>query len=272
MRNKYIKIVTPALLIGYSTLASATPMHGASDDALGSSIENAIYYNPFLGNDDVAVDVKDKTATLKGTVGSNIEKDLAEKIALTVDGIKGVKNELKVDENAPQRERAEFTQKLRDLTTTAAIQGKLIANRHTTDQDIKIETKNDVVTLSGKVKTGDQKDRAEKIALSVANVDDVKNNLVIAEQNTVGDKLENALNSVDKEVSDAWISTKVRALLAFSSDYPGSKVTVVTNSGKVVIDGTVRSAAQKNSIENEIKDVVGVKTVENNLMIRSPKV
>ena len=68
-----------------------------------------------------------------------------------------------------------------DATTTAAVKSRLIANTNTKCLQIDVDTRNDVVTLSGRVATGEQKELAEQIAGNTRDVDSVRNLLVVDE-------------------------------------------------------------------------------------------
>ncbi len=242
-----------------------------SDEVLNGRLEDAFYYNSFLDAHDISVSVDKGTATLKGTVPTAVEKDLAQSIAMSIDGIISVNNKLEINDSAPGRNRVGFIQTIRDLTTSAAIKSKLLANKYTAQSDIKVETKNDFVTLTGNVKTGTEKDVAGKIALNTPHVEDVTNNLYIANPQNIADKVENAAEKVSQNVSDAWISTKVRSMLTFSGDFPGNKVKVTTNNGVVSLTGTVRSNVQSEQIEQNVLDILGVKSVDNKVTVLGAK-
>ena len=69
-----------------------------SDAALGGAIRQALFDNSSLSDQakNVTVETKDGIVTLKGTVSSNAEKTLIEKIAKNTNGVVKVNNELEV--------------------------------------------------------------------------------------------------------------------------------------------------------------------------------
>lgn len=248
--------------------AFAASSQPRTDEAIAGRIEDAVFYNPYVSSDNLRITVFEGKATISGSVGSAIEKELVEKIAYAMSGVKSVDNNLAVDEKLHSKERSEFVQKVRDLTTTSVVRSKLLANRLTAKEQISVETKKDDVILSGEVSSGAAKERAEDLALSSVNVADVTNNLTIKNPKGIGEKMENAAEDVAEEVSDLWVGTKVRSSLNLTTSFPGSKVDVATSEGIVTLTGTVRSEAQRTQIEDTVKEIVGVRSVKNLLTVR----
>lgn len=154
-----------------------------SDTWLQTKLVTTYSLNRHLSIFDIDVDVRDQTAYLGGVVDSSIEKDLAEEVALTIDGMKGVKNSIVVNEKDAEG-RAEklkdsFFQKVDDLTITASIKSKLLANSSIDGMDVNVDTKGSKVMLKGVVSSDVERELAEKIALNTRGVTEVENNLEI---------------------------------------------------------------------------------------------
>lgn len=66
-----------------------------------------------------------------------------------------------------------------DTATTSEIKAKLLADDIVPSRNVKVETTNGVVQLSGTVKTQAQSERAEGIAKAIDGVKSVKNDLVV---------------------------------------------------------------------------------------------
>ena len=79
---------------GSSTIGS-----GANDSWLWFKTRAALLTTSDLRESTVNVDVVNDVVTLKGTVGTAAEKTKAEQVAKGIDGVKSVKNELKVAPN-----------------------------------------------------------------------------------------------------------------------------------------------------------------------------
>ncbi len=66
-----------------------------------------------------------------------------------------------------------------DATITSKIKADYVGSDRVSASDVKVETMEGTVLLSGFVKTGAEKDRAESIAKSVKGVKSVKNAIVV---------------------------------------------------------------------------------------------
>lgn len=66
-----------------------------------------------------------------------------------------------------------------DSTMTASVQGKLTNDKASNFTRIDVDTERGVVTLTGVVRTVEEKSRAESIARSVEGVSKVNNNLQV---------------------------------------------------------------------------------------------
>lgn len=158
------------------------------DGWIESKLETALILNKHLNALDIDISVDNNAATLGGEVHSDIEKELAENIALGIEGIDSVKNNIKVTAQPPATTNAKsvtttsrrsFSQYVNDVSTTAAIKTELLASKNIEGLEINVDTYNSVVTLSGKVNTGAQKDLAQAIATKQDNVNNVINKLEV---------------------------------------------------------------------------------------------
>jgi osmotically-inducible protein OsmY len=66
-----------------------------------------------------------------------------------------------------------------DATTTAMVKVKLLADPNVKGLKIGVETRGDVVTLSGKVGSAEQKQLAEQLTRNTSDVKRVHNELVV---------------------------------------------------------------------------------------------
>jgi len=151
------------------------------DRWIDTRLETAYLFNPHLNNFAIDTDVDGGVVTLSGTVRSDIDRDLAEQIAKSLDGVVKVKNSLKVSQDAKSKSTTgggdTFFRKVRDATITAEVKTKLIANENISASDIDVDTDNRVVTLSGRVHTDTERELAGLIARNTSGVDSVVNHL-----------------------------------------------------------------------------------------------
>ena len=180
-------IVATASLAGAQAFADSSKFEGAAKDAwITGKIETVYTLNEHLNPFRIDTDVNDGVVLLTGTVESEIDRDLAAELAKGVEGVVDVENELVVETAARtaadergEAEGRDFGGWVDDATTTAAVKTKLLANSNTKGLKIDVDTKADVVTLSGRVGSQTEADLAEEIARNTGDVKDVRNNLVV---------------------------------------------------------------------------------------------
>ena len=120
--------------------------------------------------------------------------------------------------------------------------------------DIKIQSMDGVVTLTGAVSDESHKSMAQEIMASLPGVKSVDNRL----------EVKGVLPSAD---SDAWLSEKVKATFLFHRSVNASKTEVYVNEGIVTLRGEAASESQKELTTEYAKDVEGVKEVKNEMTV-----
>lgn len=188
-----VTLIALSLAGGNAALAAGQDEYtGKLKDAwLDGRIETAFTLNRHLNPFTIDTKVDAGVVTLSGTVESDIDRDLAREIALSVDGVERVKNELQVasgsstvdNVKANAREAAgTFLNVVEDATITATVKSRLVANRNTKGLKINVDTKDEVVTLSGTVDSAEERDLAGALARNSRNVAEVINELKVAKQ------------------------------------------------------------------------------------------
>ncbi|UTF59760.1 BON domain-containing protein [Gilvimarinus sp. DA14] len=154
------------------------------DGWIESKLETALILNEHLNPFEIDISVDDDTATLKGEVSSDIDKELAENVAIGIEGIDDVENKLTVATDLGSEQEQEtgrnFSQYMEDISTTAAIKTELLASSNINGISIDVDTYKDEVTLSGEVETQAQRKLAEAIVSKREGVTKVVNNLKVA--------------------------------------------------------------------------------------------
>lgn len=193
-RNKIATAVMVALSLGAAGSALAdsnTDYTGAVKDAwLDGRIETAFALNRHLNPFAIDTEVDNGVAYLTGTVESDIDRDLAAEIALNIDGVTEVENKLQVKEKGTMEKVADSAKQktnslmksIDDATITASVKTRLLANGNTKGLSINVDTENDVVTLSGKVRSSEERDLAEALAKNTESVARVNNKLTVSNQ------------------------------------------------------------------------------------------
>jgi osmotically-inducible protein OsmY len=121
------------------------------------------------------------------------------------------------------------------------------------DDDIKIQSKDGAVTLTGIVSEESHKSLAQETVASLAGVKSVDNRLEIKGESPAKN-------------SDAWLTTKVKSTLLFHRSV-SAMTEVNTKDGVVTLKGNADSQAQKDLTSEYVKDVEGVKDVNNEMTV-----
>lgn len=123
------------------------------------------------------VDVKNGIVTLRGDAENQAQKDLTTEFVRDIEGVKDVKNEMTVAKGT--KEMRTTGDKIDDSSITTQVKMSLLYHRSTSGLKTKVETKDGVVTLTGKAKNAAEKDLATKFAMDVNGVKSVKNQMTI---------------------------------------------------------------------------------------------
>ena len=125
------------------------PAPNVSDNKLARDVDNALLDDPATESYEVDVVAKDGMITLKGQVDSWQERALAETVAKSVHGVKGITNKLTV----------EYGVERIDSEIAAEIKRALHYDKWIDDAMITVNVKDGVVTMSGTVGSAIEKSR-----------------------------------------------------------------------------------------------------------------
>jgi osmotically-inducible protein OsmY len=144
-------------------------MTAVSDLSLHRAVMQALADNPHVHADTIAAQVVDGDVTLLGTVGSILQRDEAELSTRDVPGVLHVDNELRIGLLDSDR-RA-------DADTKAAVLDALIADDDLHAATLDVDSHEGTMTLRGHVARPELREKAERIALGVPGVSQVRNHL-----------------------------------------------------------------------------------------------
>jgi hyperosmotically inducible periplasmic protein len=125
------------------------------------------------------------------------------------------------------------------------------------NDDIKIESKDGAVTLTGVVADNFNKSLAEATVAGIPGVKSVDNRLEIK-------------GAPPTANSDAWLRDKVKYTLLFHRSVSGVKTEVDVKDGIVTLRGAATSQAQKDLTTEYARDVEGVNDVNNEMTVTTP--
>ncbi|MGD8760687.1 MAG: BON domain-containing protein [Desulfobacteraceae bacterium] len=120
----------------------------------------------------IDVDTVGGNVTLTGVVGTREEAERAVAIAERAPGVKSVKNNLQIGEKS-------WTEFFNDKVIGSKIKSRLIVEPEIRSLNIDVDVHRGVVTLTGMVDTGNQKNRAIEIARSTEGTLRVVDNLKV---------------------------------------------------------------------------------------------
>jgi osmotically-inducible protein OsmY len=120
--------------------------------------------------------------------------------------------------------------------------------------DIKIQSRDGVVTLTGIVSEESHKSLAQETVAGLPGVKSVDNRLEVK-------------GAPPTANSDEWLRDKVKVTLLFHRSVSGFKTEVNVKDGIVTLQGEATSQAQKDLTTEYAKDVEGVKDVNNEMTV-----
>lgn len=263
-------VLASAVALAIGGISGTASADTVSQDVTEARQETQIWttyaLSPYLRANDLKVSVDNGKATLTGKVDESVNKDLAKQIALGVSGIKEVDNQIVVQQDyvAPAASSTRsYGEAIDDATITATVKSKLLWSKSTDGLTADVDTNRGRVTLKGTADSKDAKALAGRLALNSRGVESVDNQLVVTPKKpTVADSAKSSAKEAEQDISDSWITTKVKSTLMYSSNVSGSDIDVSTSAGVVTLKGKVDSGAER-ALAIELADNVrGVKSVQ----------
>lgn len=120
---------------------------------------------------------------------------------------------------------------------------------------VKVKASDGVVTLSGTVNDSDDKELAADTVENLPGVTRVDNQIKV--------------QSTYPEHSDKWMAVKIRSRLLVKGHVSAATTKVAVNDGNVVLTGTAKDSAQSELTAAYAKDIDGVKSVKNEIVVKS---
>ena len=253
-----------ALALAFTGGAQAAPAAQEITDARHEAqIWTTYALSPHLRANDLSVEVRNGRATLSGVVADDLNRDLAEAIALGVTGVHDVDNGITVQDDyvpAPRDKRG-YGELIDDASITTAVKSKLLWSRHTGGLEIEVATRSGEVLLTGTADTAASKALAGRMTADTRGVRSVANELkVVAPPDGM-------VAEAGKDIADGWITTKVKSTFMYSSNVSSSDISVDTAGGVVTLTGKVDSGAERALAIELAQNVRGVRSVESSGLV-----
>jgi len=227
-----------------------------SDEAIKQEVRRRILNSAVIESQGVQVTVTKGKVTLAGKVATWSEAQEAGLLASEVEGVKEIRNDIGL-KNPMARS---------DQEIKADIVAALQRNVYFTNLPITVSVHDGVVTLKGTVDSAYEKTKAAKLIQRISHVKDLRNHL---ELNWL---INHSVRETIPNVSNEHLQTNVRTELRLDERINTSGITVVVAGGNVRLDGLVPTLRQKEYAEQDIRQVVGVGWVTNNLQVGGPAI
>ena len=144
-----------------------------------------------------------------------------------------------------------------DVFIISAARQSYVFQNYLGNDDIKIESKDGAVTLTGIIEESFHRSLAEVTLTDIAGVRSVDNRLEVK-------------GAPPTANSDAWFQQKVKATLLFHRSVSAKNTEVDVKDGIVTLRGSATSLAQKDLTTEYARDVDGVKEVKNEMLVAAP--
>ncbi len=169
-----------------------------------------------------------------------------------------------------------------DAGITTAVKAKLAADTTVRAYEIDVDTSNRIVTLTGEVETSVAKDQALKLARDTDGVQDVVDKLRVgesaatagvldeedrAEGREAADRAGDTADRAGEAVTDAGITSAVKAKLLADQAVSGLAIDVDTNGGVVTLSGEVNTRAEADQAVTLARGTEGVSRVVDKLRV-----
>ena len=213
-----------------------------TDKDLKQHVQSALDWEPSLDATDIGVSVDEGVVTLRGNVGSYVEKLTAERVVLRVYGAKAVANDLTV--HLPSGY---------ERTDTEIAQAAVSALRWNTlvpKDRVTITVANGWIALTGTLDWQYQKDAALRAVRDLTGVKGATNNIELKPQ----------IRTTD-------VRDKIEAAFKRSAEIDARRISVTTQDGKVVLTGNVHSWSERHEAERAAWAAPGVKLVDDRLTV-----
>jgi osmotically-inducible protein OsmY len=213
------------------------------DKTLQRNVLDELDTEPSVNAAHIGVAARDGVVTLTGVVGSADEKLAAEKAARRATGVKAVALELEI--RVPAEKKVADDDIAQRVLKILQWDAALRPNR------IRVRVEHGVVTISGDVGTHDQREAAERDVRKLSGVQGVINELRVKRAGPQPDDLRE------------HIATALRR----DAELEASGIEVSAVRGRVILSGSVTSAQRRELVEQAVRAMLGVSSVDNRIAI-----
>jgi osmotically-inducible protein OsmY len=224
-----------------------------TDTRIESSAKQSYVFKTYLKDDDIVVQSKDGAVTLTGVVAEDFHKSLAEETVASLPGVTSVQNNLQLKNTSPTASS--------DAWIRNKVRATLMFHSSVSATSTDVEVKAGVVTLRGEADSQAQKELTGEYAGDVDGVKRVSNNIVVVSKSP--DE-----KTVAEIIDDASIKAQVKMTLLFHRSTSTLRTTVAVMRSVVTVSGEAKNAAEVDLVTKLVRDVYGVKGVNNMMTVK----
>lgn len=239
------------IVLGACTMARGSD----TDSRIESSAKETYVYRTYLKDDSIKIEAKDGVVTLVGTVSAESHKTLAQDTVEGLPGVKKVDNRLEI--------KGEQAVKPSDGWIATKIKTSLWFH-NSVSSTTEVTVKDGIVTLKGPAENQAQKDLTTEYAKDIEGVKSVKNEMTLAQAGSA-----KAAQTMSEYIDDASITAQVKMALASRWSTSALRTSTTTKDGVVTLSGPAANQAEKDLVSKLTRDIHGVKSVNNNMVVKA---
>lgn len=256
-----------ALLVLAALLSSPAGqvVTSVEDSSITARIEGLYLLDQHLNPLNINTTTRDGHVMLSGSVNDEVQRELAEDLALGVKGVRFVDNQLVVIGTViGEKEQRSWKQRVEDRAVTAAVRARMLGSGEFKGLKVGISTVNNVVTLYGVVPTEAHVESMVGIASNTKGVEDVVNQLTIRRRDDSYD----AIRGAGQQISDEWLESRVSTAIMLNRHLKMRELDVEVDDGICMLSGTVDSEEKRVLAEEVARNIQGISEVRNSITVR----
>jgi osmotically-inducible protein OsmY len=214
-----------------------------TDSDIRRDIEQELDSDPEIGSRDIAVSVRNGVVTLAGFVRSIGEKAQAETDAKRVAGVVGLANDIEV--------RLPLFGGKSDPEIAREAVARIQSGMPTLREQIRVRVAGGRVTLEGEVESHEQRAIVEDLTRTVKGIKRISNDIV-----------------VKSPILPLEIKHRIEVAFERGAEIDADSITVeIGANGTIILEGFVRSWAEREEAERAASSALGVQKVDNRLQV-----